>query len=335
MIRELLRLGPAQRDHLPAGRIALGVAVPLLTLLWWGRLDLSIYASFAAFTGIYARHEPLGTRLRHQSTSAALLLACEALGIWLAQTGTGPWGVTLAGALVSGVGAVLAAALGLRPAGSLFFVFAVTSIAGLSRPAPFGEALGVAAATAVFCLGLGVLGALLSERVRPDELQPPSPSPLDEAGLSWHSLRHVLAAGLGGAAGLLSPFGHSAWAMVAAVAPISAQDHRGRVQRGLHRIVGTLGGVGVAAVVLALPPSPWLLVGLIVVLQFLAEVFVTRNYSVSLLFVTPLALLMTQLTQPGDPAALLTARAAETVLGALIGLAVVVLVRSGAERRDG
>ena len=332
-LRDFLSLAPARRDHLPAGRIALGVGVPLLLLLWINRLDLTIYASFAAFAGIYARHEPLGSRLRHQGASAALLLACQLLGLWLARTGTGPWGVTLAAGIVAALGAVLAAALGLRPAGALFFVFTVTGIAGLPSPAPMGQAMGVATATALFCLLLGLLGAWFSGRVRPQELLPPPPNPLDETELTWHGFRHFIAALLAGAAGLLAPFGHPAWAMVAAVAPISVQDHRGRVQRALQRIVGTLAGVGISALLLVLPLRPWMLVVLVIVLQFMAEMLVARNYSLALLFVTPLALLMSQLAHPVGAPGLLAARAGETVIGALIGLAVVVLVRSAEERR--
>ncbi|THF85259.1 FUSC family protein [Deinococcus sp. KSM4-11] len=330
--RPFLTLGPAHRDHLPAGRIALGVAVPLVLLLGLGHLNLIVYAAFAAFTGIYARHEPLGTRLRHQVVSAALLLACLSAGWALAQAGTGPWGVALAGALAAGVGAVLAAALGLRPAGSLFFVFAVTTAAS-TPPPPFALALGVAAGSAALSVGLGVVGALFSERVRPNELAAPPPNRLSEEDLAWHGLRHLIAAGLGGVAGVLIGLGHTPWAMVAAVAPISAQDQRGRVQRALERMVGTLLGVLVAAPLLALGLPVWAKVVAVVLLQFLAELFAARNYSLTLLFVTPLALLLTTLGHPAPAGPILLARAVETVLGALIGLGVVLLVRSAAEQR--
>lgn len=87
------------------------------------------------------------------------------------------------------------------------------------------------------------------------------------------------------------------------------------------------------ALLLAVPLSPWMLVVLVVALPFLAEMFVSRSYNVALLFVTPLALLMSQPAYPVPPPGLLAARAGETVLGALVGLSVVVLVPSAAERR--
>ncbi|WCZ38533.1 hypothetical protein [Corynebacterium jeddahense] len=63
----LFRMGPAQRDHIPAFRTALGVAIPMFTLLALGRLDLAIYANFGAFTGVYGRHATRGNRLKYQA----------------------------------------------------------------------------------------------------------------------------------------------------------------------------------------------------------------------------------------------------------------------------
>lgn len=52
----------ANKDHHPALRCAVGVFVPLFMLVLLGRLDLAIFASFGAFTGIYGRREPHGIR---------------------------------------------------------------------------------------------------------------------------------------------------------------------------------------------------------------------------------------------------------------------------------
>ena len=330
-MRNWWRLGPPARDHLPAARIAAGVAAPLLTLLWLGRLDLAMFATFAAFTGIYARHEPPGARMRHQAQSA-LLLTCLALGLMLSRAGASQWAVSLTGAVTAGVGALLAAVWGLRPAGALFFVFALTPAGTLPCPPPPDEAMGTALLTAGFCLLLGHLGARDSSRVRPEELAPP-PVHAPWPEVRWHGLRHLIAALLGGVVGMAPGVGHTAWAMVAAVAPISAQDHQGRVKRAVHRVTGTLGGLVISAALLSVPWQPWLLVVWVIAPQFLAELYVVRNYSVALLFVTPLALLMAHLGHPDAASTLLWARAVETVLGALAGLAVVLLVRSPAERR--
>ena len=61
-VTEFFRVPPSQRDHIPAVRIALSVAVPLLFMLVIGRTDLAIYAAFGSFTSIYARNEPIRAR---------------------------------------------------------------------------------------------------------------------------------------------------------------------------------------------------------------------------------------------------------------------------------
>ena len=64
----------------------------------------------------------------------------------------------------------------------------------------------------------------------------------------------------------------------------------------------------------------------VIVLQFLVELFVTRHYALAQTFVTPLALLMTEMAVPENPWTLMTDRAIETVIGAGVGMALVILL---------
>ena len=80
----------------------------------------------------------------------------------------------------------------------------------------------------------------------------------------------------------------------------------------------------VTAFLLSFPNLPWQLVVWVIILQFLAEVFVLRHYSMALLFITPLALLMTQLGMPQPVPGLLISRAVETAIGVLVGVLVVI-----------
>lgn len=74
-------------------------------------------------------------------------------------------------------------------------------------------------------------------------------------------------------------------------------------------MIGTAAGVVVTAFLLSFPAQPWQLAVWVVLLQFLTEMFVLRNYVLSLLFVTPVPLLQ--------------ARVIETVIGVAVALAVV------------
>src|SRR6187200_1670116 len=62
MFAEMFSMAPGNKDHHVATRCAIGVFVPLITLVLLDRLDLAIFASFGAFTGIYGRNEPHAKR---------------------------------------------------------------------------------------------------------------------------------------------------------------------------------------------------------------------------------------------------------------------------------
>ncbi|WAL41548.1 FUSC family protein [Brevibacterium sp. BRM-1] len=262
-----------------------------------------------------------------------------AVGAVLAALGADVWALTAVTALVSGAGAVTAARFGLKPSGSIFFIFATAAVGSVPHGAPVWLAARSAAAAAGFCILLGTGAHLLGEG-RIHEPLGRLTSNLTARELAGQFGRFTAAPLLGGALGiaatqLLPGLSHSYWAMVAAAAPISAPHRSARVIRGLHRIVGTLAGVAVTALLLAFPAQPWQLVLDVIVLQFAAEVLVTRNYALALLFITPLALTMTQLGSPQPVGGLVASRAAETAIGAAAGIAVVLLGfrTEGRERR--
>ncbi|WP_162144876.1 FUSC family protein [Arthrobacter castelli] len=359
-MRDFFTMAPSQRDHYPAARIALGIAVPLLVVLAIGRIDLTIFAAFGAFSGIYAKAEIAGRRFQHQSIAGFILVACLGLGGAYASIGASPWAIVITTAVVAGAGSVAADYWRLKPPGSLFFVFAFAAVASLPEVPPWWQALTVGTASVLWCLFLGAVPAVVrklrrsgdigarlpaSERPAPAQIRPdlsgpapigPAPQqPVDWSALMVHALRYAVAAAIAGGLATFADIGHSYWAMVAAVVPIAAPTLAGRLARAVHRIVGTLGGVAVTAAILALPLLPWHIVLLLVVLQFLAEMFVQRHYTVALFFITPLALLMSFLVTQPDPADLLVDRTLETVIGALVGVAVVVLMRERAASLKG
>ncbi|MDQ0635724.1 putative membrane protein YccC [Arthrobacter pascens] len=66
---------------------------------------------------------------------------------------------------------------------------------------------------------------------------------------------------------------------------------------------------------------------LVIVFQFTTELFMTRHYGIAMVSFTPVILLMSQLAAPIDPAVLIMERGVETLVGALVGILVVVAVR--------
>jgi uncharacterized membrane protein YccC len=116
--------------------------------------------------------------------------------------------------------------------------------------------------------------------------------------------------------------------MVSAAVPLAARDLVPQVVRGVHRVVGTLVGLGVAALLFAVDPTGLVLIAVIVALQAGAELLVGRNYALALVAITPLALLMVHLVAPVPSSVLLRDRGVETVLGVGVGLVMGWLTRS-------
>ena len=338
-LRSLVSLAPPRYDHVPAFRIAMGLAIPMAVLLATGHLGWAMFAGFGAFTGIYSRYEPTRDRFRRQSLAGAMLVLCVMLGAALAQL-TALFPATLAHvlvivvtALVAGGSAVFVSSRGLKPGGAIFPVFAVAAVASVPVVAPFWVAGLVAAACAALCVGLGLLGHWAGER-HPGVVLGQEHRRITPAELRAEFVRYTAAALLAGLLGLLSGLPFPYWAQVAAVAPLAPIGYPAQVERGVHRVVGTTLGIVTTAFLLSFPAEPWQLIVWIVVLQFLAEMYVMRNYALALLFITPLALLMVQLGHPQPAGPMLQARVLETAIGVVVGVAMVLGRRWRTLRRE-
>ncbi|GAA4366865.1 FUSC family protein [Paeniglutamicibacter cryotolerans] len=333
-IGSLLTLGPGNRDHLIGLRTALGIFVPLVTLLLLDRLDLTVFVVFGAFTGIYGRVQGYGNRLYAQARAGAVFLVVMALAMAAStylidhkDPSRGTWTIVGLTALMAGVASVVVAWLRLRPAGSLFHIFAFAAIASLPAQPPVAQGLGTALATIVFSILLGLAGILRPGYRSLAPFIPRRPvGAVERRMILLEGVGYLVAAGLAGsAAALLGPAlstGHPYWAMVAAVVPLVGHTTAHRIRRGLHRVLGTLVGLGLMALIVVAHPPVWALILVIGAAQFAAEMFVTRNYFIAQIFVTPLALVGVSLVT-GPSVQLFYDRALETVLGSAIGVLVV------------
>lgn len=323
----LIRVAPHRGDHRVALRAAVSLAVPLIVLWAVGRVDLSVFASFGAFASLYGRFDAYADRVRMQAAAGATMVCAMLLGTG-ASILEAPVAVrVLIVAGLAGVATVIAYRWRWHPPGSLFVVFSAGATASL--PATTQTLLHVVlvgGSAAAFSVALTALIALARRSldlraVFTHNVKPPNPG--------HHAVPMGVTIGIGaalaGIAGLLVVGDHWYWAMVAAVAALGGAQLSARIIRGIQRLVGTLGGIAVAAGLLALGLPPLATLAIAVVLQAGAELYVNRNYGLAMLFVTPLALLMVELAAPTDPGVLLRDRMIDTALGVAVGTAVAVV----------
>ncbi|MEA5455970.1 FUSC family protein [Sinomonas sp. JGH33] len=333
----LFSIGPARNDHQPALRVALGVFVPLLALTLANRLDLAIFASFAAFTGIYGRNEPHRVRVVAQARAGLLMLGVILAATLAARLSPGgaltPWEIVEATTIVAWLCSVLVGLWRLRPAGSLFHIFAFAAVSSLPHQPPLADAVLAAGATFALCLAIGLSSRVTASRRSPlawADVRAAARVRLGKAerrAVWLESIGYLVAPGIAGVAatavGQALGFGHNYWAMVAAVVPLVGHSTRHRASRGLQRVLGTVVGLVLLAGIAALRPAPWAMVVLIAVCQFGAEMLIARQYFLAQVCVTPLALLSTLLAAHTDPGALLHDRFIDTAIGSVVGVAVV------------
>lgn len=334
ILGELRRVQGAPLAYRQAIR-ASGLLLTVLLVLWAvDRLDLGVYATFGVFATIYGGPRRWAGRWRLQAALGAVLTLAVATGAVAALGDARHWVAVLLAAVWAGVGAALSDRYRWLPPGPLFPVFAVATSSAI--PTTTHTVLMAPLVTAV-CATAGVaLGALevgLARRLgRPTEARPTLPPVPAAHRRRVQVVRCAVAVLVAGSLATAMQVGHPYWAMVAAVAPLSAFSVRHQLARGVNRAVGTIAGLGVAGLLL-LAPLPTLAVLLVVAgLQGVTELIVVRHYGLAMLSITPLALIMVHLADPEPIGQLLFDRGVETLIGVGIGLAAAVLTRPRAAR---
>jgi uncharacterized membrane protein YccC len=307
-------------------RVAVAVGVPLLVLYAAGRLDLAVYAAFGGLAMLYGHGEPAKKRVETQIVAGTglVLTIAVAMAYSAAHAPAPVLGVLLAVTVVAS--ATLGAAMRWVPRGEMFFVLVLLIIAGIPTSwdrLPLGIAVGA---------GGAALSVLLAWLIGADRTEPE-----DEATSGGWRRRFaagyaaldrgqhlvlVAAAALGVVTAwvlaLVLGVGNPFWAAVTVAALMPALAAADIWRRTIHLMLGTLGGVGVATFLFSFDPGHLALIAIIIVCQGAAQIAVARNYGVALLFFSPLAIGMSNLSRGAPWQPLLVDRLAEAALGTAV-----------------
>lgn len=321
----LFALAPKRgpRWHL-ATQAALGIAVPIAVMTLLGEPSLGYIAASGAFTVLFAGTAPVIDRARILPFVAAGLIVSAALGV---AASANAWLVSIGVVVVAIASAALAFGFRLGPPGPLFFVLVFGLSAHVIASSPIAPLVYIAA-LAAGCLFsyLVAMAPLLRPRTRAMSARPLRellPGPAFTADSRMLLLRVAIVAVIGVLLGLVIDPTRTHWIVGSAVAVIGvAAARRAAVQRGLHRMLGTVVGAGVYALLALLHPSGLWLALLLGALQFTIELVVVRHYALALVFITPLVLLLTG-AATGDIGSMDVAfeRIVDTIVGAALGAA--------------
>lgn len=117
------------------------------------------------------------------------------------------------------------------------------------------------------------------------------------------------------------------WVLVGCYVVIVGMSFRSMWMRQVQRIVGTGLGMLVAWLLVLLNPNAWEVAIAILMLSFLIETLVVRNYAVGAIFITPMTILIAEYANPNMAnasmavhEAMILSRFLDTVLGCIIGV---------------
>ncbi|TYC53431.1 FUSC family protein [Rhodobacterales bacterium] len=337
-IEECLSLSaqPWLRNSVLAGVQAAFSSSLILPVIYY----LSPWPHLAGFAALGALMALFGRFAPRARTRRRIVLACgltQVAGVFLMSAtgvaGFPDWSRLLLLAGLSGVFFLVSLKGRFGPPGALLFIFAagaaMAPIEGLQMLLERSLATAAGAFLAwLICAATEPLRHTSNSGVPfPPDTLPPLDERLKAAG------RIVLGTALAGFAVVWAGAGHPTWAMMGTVVVLQGVNLHTNVTRAFQRMAGTLVGAAVVWLLLAQQPPFWSVILIVAILQIATEFVIGANYALGQILVTPMALLMTYLAAHGQvSASMAPERMFDTIVGAMVGIAIAVLFSSETDR---
>ena len=319
-VRPLVTLSDHKRPWGFLITVALAVGLPVLVGVWLDEFAYGVLGSLGGLASIYMRQTPLSHR--------AKTMACVSFGFCISfaialLAGYHPMLQVLVIGLVAITATFVTRYFAIPPPGSFFFILAACIATAMPFdlsliPQRTGLVLMGCLGASMLMLGYSVLQLIVlgnTKGVHPgDPTEPRIVAILLEAVTigSFIALSYWLAL----AVGLERPY----WAPVSCLAVMQGATFRAIWHRNVHRIVGTVIGMGLAWLIFTLQPSLWALAIMVLLLSFSIEVLVTRNYGLAVIFITPLTIVLAEFSSATqDINSVIVLRLVDVVLGSLVG----------------
>ena len=311
--------------------LAVALAVGLVAVSPWSNLIGA--ASLGAMAALFGRFAP--KRRRSIIVSYAALCMMVSIGSMSLASFFGlPMPVLLV--LLSVLGAVyflICMILRFGPPGALIFMFA--GMAGMHAPSSLSE-VGLRVAATVFGGIVAVVVCAATEFLRKGEVPNPQSVPSVRNQLAQFApafLRISVGSAIAGLIAYSMGQAHPGWAAMGATAALQGVHLHTTYHRALQRVAGTVVGSVVIWMILSQEPNIWMGLAILVALQIVTEIVIGFNYALGQVFVTPMALMMTYLSNPGSSGATMAPeRVLDTVLGAAIGTLIAVVISTRKDR---
>jgi len=311
---------------------ATAITLPLLVFTLIGEATLGLTASLGSFLVLHLPDRSRRERARELPVIMVGFLVSAVAGV---VTSTSLVGNLVAMLIIAVVTSFLGLSLAVGSPGSMFYVLITGAIGALVAPAS-AQGAGV---NPLLALGMLVIGMVTAYLVVLAPLLLPSGRRRDEARYRarkpWRFavtadvrrifLRLTIATVLGVVAGGFLGLHRVHWVLLAIIAILQKDSAvRLSVLRALHRILGTALALVLFYLIALWNPTGIPLVLLIGFLMYMFEILVPRNLGLSLVAITPMALVIAAKGASEPLLDIVGVRVEDTSLGA--GIAFVVLV---------
>lgn len=298
---------------------ALSVGVPAFFGAWLGELSGGMLGCMGGLIILYMRQTNIPRRMMTLATCAFGFSLSFALGV---LTSFDPYLSAFTLFLTVFLATTICRFYSVPPPGSFFFIVA----ACLARTLPFDITL-TAERTGILMFGsmwacLLALSYSLSQKFfsKTPATNPAEAEDHHILAISIESAVISLFVGGGYLLALLTNLDNPYWVPISTAAIMQGATFRAIWQRNIHRILGTVVGMALAWMIFSLAPGPWELAGLILVLSFIIEFLITRNYGLAVIFITPLTVIFAEATVASAvPDQLILSRIFDIALGSCIG----------------
>ena len=309
---------------------ALAMGLPAAIFTVSGHQAQGMIASLGGFVTLYCADRGAKYRMFILPFVAAGLIIASAIGILSAFN---EWLTIASLVLVTALAVVFTIGVQLGPPGPIMFILISAVCSHLAAPVHLGGAALpgymilalIAEGAGIAYLVVVVLSVFIKPKAEDGSVNQTAPLLMnihfDRVAASM-AIRIIVCVAFASVISKPLEAHRSYWLIVAAVAVLQGgnNDKRTTSIRAIERLLGTLIGVLVFEVIaLAKPEGLWVVL-IIVVFQFATQVVIARNYTLALIFITPLALVTTTIGHLNDPYVSIQGRIMDTLYGSVIAV---------------
>lgn len=312
------KLKPSPRSwHIPflAG---LAVGIPLMFGYFLGDIRSALTASLAGLVIIYIPSNSgfVETMMKMFVCSFGMIISYS-LGLAFSFN---LWIASLVFGILSTVAYFVARYFNLKPPGSFFFIMMASMAIGLPHaPELIPKRVGIfTIGTLSACLICLIYSLLISKKELNKNVTTFNINPYVNLVESFIiGICMLVSVFVGKFFNLDYPY----WIPISSLAVLQGVNSYHIWKRGLHRIIGTTIGLGIAWLIFSYVTSPLWICICIITLQIIVEILITRHYALAVMFLTPMGILLAETGSSTslEPDYLLQMRFLEILIGSAIG----------------